>query len=136
MKLTVMAESAATTACIYQFAPVQDVGPSSTLLSTPEYAPHLSTVMLHGRNITHAAWNPRRPGALALSCGTGTLYTWSDEWEGEAGPEEMAECIGIPAQNFELRKVSWSPDGTGMCLHGRDVFCCVFEVAQDDQSNV
>jgi hypothetical protein len=30
------------------------------------------------------------------------MYTWSDEWVGEEGEEEMAECIGVPASEYSL----------------------------------
>lgn len=38
-----------------------------------------------------------------MCCGTQSVYMWSDEWIGELGEdEEMAECIGVPASEFEI----------------------------------
>jgi hypothetical protein len=79
----------------------------------------------------HAKWNPRRAGALAICCGSGAVYTWSDEWLGDAGPEEMAECIGVPIARFGVRDLSWSPDGKGLVLVDKETFCCAFEVEQE-----
>ena len=51
-----------------------------------------------------------RPGKLALCCGYGALYTWSNEWvsssrsdfgDTEKDDEEIAECIGVPASKYE-----------------------------------
>ena len=83
------------------------------------------------------------------------MYTWSNEWTSEEGSEdeEIAECIGIPAsesliccklgvtndertENFQLRDVKWAPDGKGLLLVDKDVFCCAFEVEQDDEDGV
>jgi hypothetical protein len=33
---------------------------------------------------------------------------------------------------FESRVIRWSPDGKGVALLDRDVFCCAFEVADSD----
>ena len=41
-----------------------------------------------------------RKGVLSLCTGGSSLYTWSDEWVGEDGEEEIAECVGIPASEF------------------------------------
>jgi len=99
-----------------------------------------------------------RKGVLSLCTGGSSLYTWSDEWVGEDGEEEMAECVGIPASGFqrcsllfsdvvnssrnlpmivqfENRIIRWSPDGKGMALLGRDTFCCAFEVTESDMAD-
>ncbi|KAJ7932521.1 quinon protein alcohol dehydrogenase-like superfamily [Mycena leptocephala] len=96
-----------------------------------EFLPRLRTVLLHSRAVMHARWNPVRKGSMALCCGVQSLYIWSDEWLGESGEEEMAECIGVPAKNFESRDVKWTPDGKGIVLIDKDVFCCAFEVAEE-----
>jgi hypothetical protein len=33
------------------------------------------------------------------------MYLWSEEWIGESGAEEMAECVGIPASAFNLLRI-------------------------------
>lgn len=82
---------------------------------------------------------------------------WSNEWSSERSQddeeeeEEIAECIGIPAsgyrsgmernarvadlyaEKFQLRDVQWAPDGKGLLLVDKDVFCCAFEVENDDE---
>lgn len=101
------------------------------------FQPKLRSVLLHSRPILQVRWNPVRPGALVLCCGTGGMYTWSNEWssddQGDVADEEMAECVGVPAKKFQLRDVRWSPDGKGLLLLDKDIFCCAFEVEQDDE---
>ncbi|KAF7347943.1 WD repeat-containing protein WRAP73 [Mycena venus] len=102
-----------------------------------EFLPRLRTVLLHSRPVLHARWNPDRKGSMTLCCGAQSLYMWSDEWLGESGvEEEMAECIGVPAKNFETRDVKWIPDGKGVVLldtrPDKNVFCCAFEVQEED----
>lgn len=115
--------------------------------------PRLRTVLLHTQPVLHARWNPARKGNLALCCGNQSVYTWSDEWQGDSGEEEMAECIGVPAsksdfkigicqpfvnhlftptENFETRDIVWARDGKGLILFGKDQFCCAFEVREED----
>jgi len=69
---------------------------------------------------------------LAVCCGSRSIYIWSDEWVGEEGAEEeMAECIGVPAKKFETRDLKWAPDGKGLVLIDKDMFCCAFEVEEE-----
>jgi len=117
--------------------------------------PRLRSLLIQQQPVVQASWNPVRKGVLSLCTGGPSLYTWSDEWVGEDGEEEMAECVGIPASEFqtwslivpkvielssdlpmvvrfENRVMRWSPDGKGMALLDRDTFCCAFEVTDSD----
>jgi len=67
------------------------------------FTPRLRTVLLHSQPVLHARWNPVRKGNLALCCGNQSVYTWSDEWQGDSGEEEMAECIGVPASTSDFK---------------------------------
>ncbi|KAF8167781.1 WD repeat-containing protein 8 [Crassisporium funariophilum] len=97
------------------------------------FSPRLRTVLLHSQPVLHARWNPVRKGNLGLCCGNQSVYTWSDEWQGESGEdEEMAECIGVPAKKFDTKDLVWAPDGKGFILLGKDQFCCAFEVHEED----
>ncbi|KAJ7596922.1 WD repeat-containing protein 8 [Mycena floridula] len=97
--------------------------------ATEDFVPRLRTVLVQNQPVLHARWNPIRSGNLALCCGNGSMYTWSDEWVSESGEEEeMAECIGVPAKTFETRDLKWSPDGKAIILIDKDTFCCAFEV--------
>jgi hypothetical protein len=85
-----------------------------------------------------------------MCCGSRSIYTWSDEWVADGGTgkeEEMAECIGLPtrtfpfnlflfsdqiiAEKFETKDLKWSPDGKGLILLDKDMFCCAFEVEEE-----
>ena len=117
--------------------------------------PRLRSLLIQQQPVVQASWNPVRKGVLSLCTGGSSLYTWSDEWVGEDGEEEMAECVGIPASRFrsgslvvlevvdlspdlpttvrfESRVIRWSPDGKGMALLDRETFCCAFEVTDSD----
>ncbi|KIK70863.1 hypothetical protein GYMLUDRAFT_974661 [Collybiopsis luxurians FD-317 M1] len=101
------------------------------------FVPHLRAILLHSQPILQARWNPVRKGFLALCCGNRSIYIWSDEWESEAGEqEEMAECIGVPAKEFNAREISWSGDGKGLILLDKETFCCAFEVEEEEAPNV
>ncbi|KAH8835280.1 hypothetical protein DL96DRAFT_1573605 [Flagelloscypha sp. PMI_526] len=45
--------------------------------------------------------------------------------------EETAECIGVPAKEFEVRSIQWGPDGHSLILVGKGGFCCAFEVENE-----
>ncbi|KAF9455040.1 YVTN repeat-like/Quino protein amine dehydrogenase [Macrolepiota fuliginosa MF-IS2] len=97
------------------------------------FVARLRSVLLHSHPVISSRWNPARKGSLVLCCGTQGVYTWSDEWVSESGEEEeMAECIGVPAQKFEARDVKWAPDGKGFILFDKDQFCCAFEVEDEE----
>jgi len=50
---------------------------------------------------------------------------------GENGvEEEMAECIGIPNGDFDVKDLRWAPDGKGFALLDKDRFCCAFEIEE------
>jgi len=92
-------------------------------------SPKLKSVLIHSKPVLHAKWNPARRGSLAMCCGSGSMYLWSDEWMGEGGEtEEVAECVGVPTDQFNARDIRWSPDGKGLVLVDRETFCCAFEV--------
>lgn len=62
--------------------------------------PRLRSLLIQQQPVMQASWNPVRKGVLSLCTGKSSLYTWSDEWVGDDGEEEMAECIGVPAGMF------------------------------------
>jgi len=97
-------------------------------------SPKLKSVLIHSKPVLQAKWNPVRRGSLALCCGSGSMYLWSDEWVGEGNEaEEVAECVGIPAaEKFNNRDIAWSPDGKGLVLFDKETFCCAFEVEDEE----
>ena len=70
--------------------------------------PRLRSLLIQQQPVVQASWNPVRKGVLSLCTGSPSLYTWSDEWVGEDGEEEMAECIGVPTGGlrYDLLTVS------------------------------
>ncbi|EIW86833.1 WD repeat-containing protein 8 [Coniophora puteana RWD-64-598 SS2] len=97
------------------------------------FVPKLRCVLANSRPIVQCRWNPIRKGSLALCCGEGSVYTWSNEWVSEGGVEEdIAECIGVPAKQFETQDLQWAPDGKGLVLLDKETFCCAFEVEDEN----
>ena len=117
--------------------------------SEESFNPCLRSVLIHSQPVLHCRWNPIRSGSLVICCGSRGIYTWNDEWQGPSGePEEVAECIGVPAsefivryaplhlltllqEQFDTRDVRWAPDGKGLILFDKEKFCCAFEVEEE-----
>jgi len=86
-------ENAPTVVHIYEFPYTLSKEISLNLTNVPR----LRSLLIQQQPVVQASWNPVRKGVLSLCTGGSGLYTWSDEWVGEDGEEEMAECVGIPA---------------------------------------
>ena len=83
---------------------------------------------------------------IAVCTGAGAIYLWSDaralgSSAGSGAPNttgteeergEVAECVAIPAQKFACRDLKWAPDGKGLILLDKEVFCCAFEVEDEE----
>ena len=87
-------------------------------------------------------WNPVRPGLLALTCGTGHLYLWGADDGSNESPNNTGtmghrnsmggcEAIEVPAVNFQVMKLAWSPDGGSLSLMDKDKFCLAFLVEDE-----
>ena len=90
-------ESTPTMIHLFAFPAPGSRDPAESRVSVPK----LKSILIHTQPVVSAQWNPVRKGSLAACCSQGTMYLWSDEWEGEddAGEtEEVAECIGVPAR--------------------------------------
>lgn len=84
---------------IYCFPTPQDAQSHDTNRGTPK----LRTVLIHNQPVQSAAWNPVKPGVLAVCCGCESMYLWRDECEvvddeGQETLQEIAECVGVPAR--------------------------------------
>jgi hypothetical protein len=71
---------------------------------------------------------------VALCTGNNAIYMWNDDRElndsGEKG--ELAECVSVPSdRKFACRDIRWSPDGRGLILMDKDMFCAAFEVESE-----
>lgn len=95
-------ENAPTVVLIYEFPHTLSKEINLNLTDVPQ----LRSVLIQQQPVMQASWNPLRKGVLSLCTGTSSLYTWSDEWIGDDGEEEMAECIGVPAGRF-LSGLPW-----------------------------
>jgi hypothetical protein len=89
-------ENAPTVAHIYEFPYTLSKEINLNLTDVPR----LRSLLIQQQPVVQASWNPVRKGVLSICTGGSSIYTWSDEWVGEDGEEEMAECVGIPAGVF------------------------------------
>ncbi|CAL1695316.1 unnamed protein product [Somion occarium] len=129
-------ESAPTAVFLYAFPSASDHDVPTRPEASVSLAPKLKSVLIHTNPVVAARWNPVRKGSLAISCGTGSIYLWSDEWVGDDATgesEEVAECVGIPARQFNAQDIRWAPDGKGLILLDKEAFCCAFEVEDEEQ---
>lgn len=68
---------------------------------------------------------------VSLCTGNCAIYIWNDNREidetGERG--ELAECVSVPVgeRRFACKDIRWSPDGGGLILLDKDLFCAAFE---------
>jgi len=61
-------------------------------------------------------WDPTQP-RLALCTGNSKVYFWS---------ANGCSCVDVPAQDFVVRKVQWSPHGDYLILQDRRDFCVCY----------
>ena len=78
-------ESSPTTVFLFAFPSLTESGSTNdpTSSSASVTVPKLRSVLLHSNPVTAAKWNPIRKSSLAVCCGSGSLYLWSDEWIGD-----------------------------------------------------
>ncbi|KAJ3142543.1 WD repeat-containing protein wrap73 [Physocladia obscura] len=95
-------------------------------------------------SIKQICWNPVVPGLCAISCSNSYVYLWSsgnsgfndggndvgfggDDDDDDAG---IGGCsaIEVPAVNFQIAQIRWTPDGRSMVLMDKDKFCLAFLV--------
>ena len=43
--------------------------------------------------------------------------------------------LSYHTEEFETRDLKWAPDGKGLVLLDKDVFCCAFEVEEDEAAS-
>ncbi|KAJ3070321.1 WD repeat-containing protein wrap73 [Podochytrium sp. JEL0797] len=65
-------------------------------------------------------WNPLLPAICAISCANGYIYMWSES--------EGCSAIEVPAVNFDIVKIEWSPDGKALVVMDKDKFCVAYLV--------
>ena len=97
-------------------------------------SPRLRSVIQCNQPVLHARISnaPTVKGTtIALCAGAAAVYIWNDDREldepGKRG--ELAECVSIPTgeQKFSCKDLRWSPEGRGLILLDKDLFCAAFE---------
>lgn len=99
-----LSESIPTTACIWDM---------STMAS--------HAIIALQEPIVSAVWNPKIDSLLALCCESGRFYIWHNEKQGNQ--RSAVFVVNIPADQFTVKSIKWSPDGQSLMLMGEDMFC-------------
>ncbi|KAJ3117278.1 hypothetical protein HDU96_007317 [Phlyctochytrium bullatum] len=74
--------------------------------------------------LRHVRWSPLKPNLLAFTCGAGYLYLWG-------GPGLGCDAVEIPAVEFKVLQLKWSPDGRSVLLMDRDKFGLAYLIDDD-----
>jgi len=79
----------------------------------------LAAIVLQIQPIKMAMWdpNPARPPRLALCTANGKIYFWRSSG---------CSCVGVPAADFVVNSLEWSPDGNSLLLISKDRLCCCY----------
>ncbi|KAF9086017.1 WD repeat-containing protein wrap73 [Mortierella sp. GBA35] len=85
-------------------------------------------------------WDPTSPSRIVWCCGSGRVYSWranaTATATGNAGKGGTVEAIEVPAENFVVSSLKWCPDGKGLLLLDKDMFCLGFPVEDEDQYTI
>ncbi|KAF9582570.1 WD repeat-containing protein wrap73 [Lunasporangiospora selenospora] len=76
-------------------------------------------------------WDLENPSRIVWCCGTSRIYSWKADPNVHGG---MIEAIEVPIEQFEITSIRWSPDGKGVLLLDKDMFCLGFPVDEESQN--
>lgn len=90
-------------------------------------------------------WDPTTPSRIVWCCGSSRVYTWragtsattaaiSDAQQQQLGGS--VEAVEVPAENFVVSSLKWCPDGKGLLLLDKDLFCIGFPIEDGDQHTI
>jgi WD40 repeat protein len=83
----------------------------------------LSTIITQLEPIKCVEWDPVHP-RLALCTSNGRIYIWS---------KDGCSCVDVPSTNFNVTKLTWSPNGESLVLMDNKSFCCCYFHPEDDE---
>ncbi|KAF9897481.1 hypothetical protein BX616_005522, partial [Lobosporangium transversale] len=77
-------------------------------------------------------WDPTYPFRIVWCCvGSGYVYSWRNP-SAELVGGGIVEAIEVPVENFEVSSLKWCPEGKGLLLLDKDMFCLAFPIEGDD----
>ena len=87
-------------------------------------------------------WDPTTPSRIVWCCGSSRVYSWRASTvatvavtaSGQQGG--TVEAIEVPEENFTVSSLKWCPDGKGLLLLDKDMFCIGFPVEDEDQYTI
>ncbi|KAF9196649.1 WD repeat-containing protein wrap73 [Haplosporangium sp. Z 11] len=80
-------------------------------------------------------WDPNSSSRIVWCCGTGCVYSWRASPLG-AVPGGVVEAIEVPAEGFEVASLKWCPEGKGLLLLDKDMFCLGFPIEDEEQYTI
>ncbi|KAF9171424.1 WD repeat-containing protein wrap73 [Mortierella sp. AD010] len=76
-------------------------------------------------------WDPGSPSRIVWCCsGSSSVYSWRASSAVLGG---IVEAIEVPAEGFEVSSLKWCPNGKGLLLLDKDMFCIGFPVEEDEE---
>ncbi|KAG9062735.1 WD repeat-containing protein wrap73 [Linnemannia hyalina] len=90
-------------------------------------------------------WDPTTPSRIVWCCGSNRVYTWRAGTSattaaiGDAQQQQLGgsvEAVEVPAENFVVSSLKWCPDGKGLLLLDKDMFCIGFPIEDGDQHTI
>ncbi|KAF9117941.1 WD repeat-containing protein wrap73 [Mortierella sp. 14UC] len=80
-------------------------------------------------------WDPNTPSRIAWCCGSSRVYSW------RAGQQLLqqggfVEAVEVPVENFVVSSLKWCPDGRGLLLLDKDMYCIGFPIEDEDQHTI
>ncbi|KAF9957954.1 WD repeat-containing protein wrap73 [Mortierella alpina] len=78
-------------------------------------------------------WDPSSPSRIVWCSGTSRVYSWKYSDTEHGG---IVEAIEVPAEGFEASSLKWCPDGRGLLLLDRDMYCLGFPIEDEDDYTI
>ncbi|KAF8930322.1 WD repeat-containing protein wrap73 [Dissophora ornata] len=78
-------------------------------------------------------WDPGSPSRIVWCCGSGYIYSWQASLEVYGG---VIEAVEVPGEGFEVSSLKWCPDGKGLLLMDKEMFCVAFPIEEDEQHTI
>ncbi|KAF9930552.1 WD repeat-containing protein wrap73 [Linnemannia zychae] len=100
----------------------------------------LKVIIQQQSPIRVARWDPNTPSRIVWCCGSSRVYSWNATFSiaVAADPQQggYVEAVEVPAENFTVTSLKWCPDGRGLLLLDKDMFCVAFPIEDQDQHTI
>ncbi|KAF9907015.1 WD repeat-containing protein wrap73 [Linnemannia zychae] len=81
-------------------------------------------------------WDPNTPSRIVWCCGSSRVYSWRAGQQQQQQQGGFVEAVEVPAENFVVSSLKWCPDGRGLLLLDKDMYCIGFPIEDEDQHTI